>query len=159
MIFLFDHWLYGVGVSLSLYAVWLACSFHRTMGKAVIYEWSKSKAMLKFGCMAQHVFMIPRALTNIPAAAFLSRTASRSGASPGERCRAAAAAAAVITNNNHRCPSHHHISCWFATWTRTGSSRIPCSSSTLSWDSQKNHLGGTSQLLPLRPLGGREAAS
>lgn len=28
--------------------------------KAIIYEWSKSKAMLEFGCMEQHVLMIPR---------------------------------------------------------------------------------------------------
>ncbi|KAM3601096.1 uncharacterized protein V6R79_007613 [Siganus canaliculatus] len=61
-------------------------------------------------------------LTNIPVAAFLSRTASRNGASTWERCRAAAAAeeeeeegdeaaAAVIINNNLRCRSHQPLSC------------------------------------------------
>lgn len=65
----------------------------------------------------------PRAvsLTNIPVAAFLSRTASRRGASPGERCRAAAAAeeeegeeeavAAAAIVNNPRCRSRQLTLC------------------------------------------------
>lgn len=69
----------------------------------------------RHGCiMIPSLLIEPRnvSLTITPAAAFLSGASWRSGASPGERCRAAAseggeeATAAVIINNNPRCRPH-----------------------------------------------------